>query len=406
MRVLLSAYACEPHKGSEQEVGWQRAVHMLDYADEVWVLTRANSRELIEAEPISLHPRLHFLYYDLPRWATRLKKHRGFLPPYVMLWQRGAYRVACAQHALTAFDAVFHVTFAGMIHGSRMGRLGIPFVIGPIAGGERAPLALRRRLPVRFRLRELLRDASIFLQRYNPLTYSSLVAATSIYASTPESLSLIPAGLRGKAEVLLSIGTAASERDAAPRKLPANPHFIFAGRLLYWKGIHLAIRALAHARRDLPLATLSLYGSGPDEAWLRQVARDAGLSEHVRFMGSASHQELLNSFGSHTALIFPTLHDSGGLAALESLARGLPVICLDLGGPGVVVDDTCGCAISTAHRDEAEIVDALAGAMVAIATRTHEEMETLSQGALRRAAEFSWDNLTARVMQHFRGMKW
>lgn len=399
LRALLSAYACEPHKGSEQEVGWQRAVQMLDFADEVWVITRANSREVIEAESISRHPKLHFLYYDLPGWAAKLKKQFWFFPVYVMLWQRGAYRMAAKQHGETPFDAVYHVTFTGMIHGSHMGRLGIPLIIGPIAGGERAPFALRRGLPLRYRLQELFRDATIVAQPYNPLTYPAMKSARRIYISTADSFRLIPPGMRSKTEVLLSIATPPPEQIAAARRPSPVPRFMFAGRHLYWKGVHLAIRALAEAKRVVPSATLTLYGRGPADAWLHEVVRKAGVEDAVDFAGFAPRRQFLDSFRTFTALVFPSLHDSGGLIALEALARGLPVLCLDLGGPGMLVNETCGAKVSVSNLTEPEAVSGLAQAMARLAIMAPEEMEQLSQGALRRAAELSWRNLTERVMR-------
>lgn len=397
LRALLSAYACEPHKGSEQELGWQRAVQMLDFADEVWVVTRANSRELIEAESISRHPKFHFLYYDLPDWAAKLKKQFWFFPLYVMLWQRGAYRKAKEQHSNTPFDVIYHVTFCGMIHGSYMGQIGVPFVIGPIAGGERAPYALRRRLPLRYQLKELFRDLTIALQRYSPLTYPAMVSARRIYATTPDSLKLISSRLRHKAEVLLSIGAPPPEDIEAERQPSPTAKFMFAGRLLYWKGIHLAIRALAEARRTIPSATLTLYGDGPADEWLRQGARQVGVNTGLEFVGNVPRKEFVKHFQTYTALVFPSLHDSGGLVVLEALARGVPVICLNLGGPGVIVNESCGVAVSTANADEPEIVSALANAMVKLATMAPEEAAQLSRGALHRAAELSWRNLTERV---------
>ena len=53
LRVLISAYACEPGKGSEPEVGWQWALQMARFHD-VTVLTRTNNREAIEKELVLL----------------------------------------------------------------------------------------------------------------------------------------------------------------------------------------------------------------------------------------------------------------------------------------------------------------------------------------------------------------
>ena len=77
MKVLLSAYACEPGKGSEPGVGWTWVCGLAGQV-QLTVLTRSNNRDPIEAEIASLphdHP-LHgvrFLYHDLPASIRRLK---------------------------------------------------------------------------------------------------------------------------------------------------------------------------------------------------------------------------------------------------------------------------------------------------------------------------------------------
>ena len=84
MRILVSAYACSPGFGSEQGVGWNRALQLARF-HEVWVVTRSKNRAAIEAalarEP---RPNLHFLYQDLPRWA-RLCTSQG--PPASAPWR-------------------------------------------------------------------------------------------------------------------------------------------------------------------------------------------------------------------------------------------------------------------------------------------------------------------------------
>jgi glycosyltransferase involved in cell wall biosynthesis len=400
MRVLLSAYACEPNKGSEQEVGWQRALHMRAFADEVWVLTRANNQSVIEADPMGNAPGLHFIYYDLPHWALKLKKRRAwFLHIYYALWQWGAYRVAAKCHRDTHFDCVYHVTFASMKFGSYMGRLGIPFVIGPVAGGERSPWRLRRGMLFQGKLGELFRGIGILLQRFSPLTRPAYAAATRIYVATPDSLRLVPSKWRAKTSVQLAIGTSGGAIPNTGRQGPNLAHFVFAGRLLHWKGVHLAIRALVEARRTFPAATLTVVGEGPAEAWLRVLAKESGVASAVEFAGHVSRQQLVDSLPSYTALVFPSLHDSGGLVVLEAFAKGLPAICLDLGGPGCIVNESCGVLVSTAHADEAQTVTGIANAMVSLGAMTTDELQCLSKGAVDRANELTWATLTKRIAE-------
>ena len=73
-------------------------------------------------------------------------------------------------------------------------------------------------------------------------------------------------------------------------------------------------------------------------------------------------------YGSNVAFVFPSLHDSGGMVVLESLAAGLPVICLKLGGPGEIVTPSCGIGIEAQQQSEEAIIRLLADAMISIAT--------------------------------------
>ena len=94
LRILVSAYACEPGKGSEPAVGWNWVCQMARFHD-VWVLTRRNNRPPIQAELDGrLAPSLHFVYFDLPYWARFWKRSTFGLRLYYCLWQIGVLRVA------------------------------------------------------------------------------------------------------------------------------------------------------------------------------------------------------------------------------------------------------------------------------------------------------------------------
>src|SRR5918998_3898378 len=110
LKVLMSAYACQPARGSEEAVGWNTAREVSKYC-EVWVMTRTLNRPSIEAE-ISQDPtpELHFVYCDLPRWLGRWA--RGQILEwhlYYYVWQIYIYFVAKRMHRNIGFDIVHHV---------------------------------------------------------------------------------------------------------------------------------------------------------------------------------------------------------------------------------------------------------------------------------------------------------
>lgn len=118
LKILVSAYACEPGKGSEPGSGWYGVKKIAPF-NEVWVITRANNREAIENTlPEDPMPNIHWVYYDLPAWMRFWKKGGRGVQLYYFLWQLGLYFVAKKLHARVGFDVVHHITFA--TYGSRV----------------------------------------------------------------------------------------------------------------------------------------------------------------------------------------------------------------------------------------------------------------------------------------------
>ena len=153
----MSVYACEPGKGSEPGVGWN-AVREVARFHKVWAITRANNRRSIEQalteEPM---PNVHWIYFDLPRWARFWKKgHRG-VRFYYYLWQIGIYSKAKKLHRRVGFDLAHHITFVKYWVPSLISLLPIPFVWGPVGGAESAPLSFWSCFSFRGKIHEVLR---------------------------------------------------------------------------------------------------------------------------------------------------------------------------------------------------------------------------------------------------------
>ncbi|MEO1673666.1 MAG: glycosyltransferase family 1 protein, partial [Cyanobacteria bacterium J06631_2] len=141
MKILLSAYSCEPGKGSERGVGWNMAKAIAKH-HEVWVFTRPDeSKEAIEAELAhNPDPNLHFVYFTLPFWQDSLRwGQSGAMQLHYYLWQIQAYFVAKKMHREINFDLAHHVTFVRYSVPSLLSLLPIPFIWGAVGGGESAP---------------------------------------------------------------------------------------------------------------------------------------------------------------------------------------------------------------------------------------------------------------------------
>lgn len=404
MRVLLSAYACHPSAGSDDAVAWGWATQLARQGVEVWVLTRELNQPAIEAylEKSGGMPGLHFAYHENHALMPILRRLRArFRYFYYYAWQFGAYRVAAGLHKKVHFDVVHHVTWVQGRSPSFMGRLGIPFILGPLAGGEAAPWPLRGVLGLRQWTVDLMRDVWTMIAKLDPWVRQTYRLATKILVATPDSLALVPKSERARARVQLAIAFEPSARMQTRTHVPgAGLRLIYVGRFLGWKGMDLGLVAFAKLARAHPESRLTMVGSGPEEARWRRLAERLGITAQVEWVAWLPREEVEALYAQYDALLFPSLHDSGGLVILEAMSAGLPVICLDLGGPGVIVDETCGIKVETHGRSRPQVERALGEALLQLAG-SEMYRAGLGAGAVSRSKSFSWSRLFDAVYGDF-----
>jgi glycosyltransferase involved in cell wall biosynthesis len=393
VKVFVSAYACEPGKGSEPGVGWNLAKAMVARHD-LWVLTRANNRPAIEAElterPV---PNLHFLYYDLPWWARWWKRGGRGVQAYYYLWQLGAMKVARAAHAEVGFDVAHHVTFVKYWAPAAAGFVGIPFIWGPVGGGESMPRAFLRGLSLQSKTYEWVRSVARWIGEHDPWVRATARRAKVAIATTPETADRLRRRVRCPVIEMPEVALRPAEFQRSQTATVGTPHiqdliFVSAGRLLGWKGYHLAIQAFARAA--LPDARYVILGSGPEKRNLEVLAKDLGIQHQVEIVGAVPRHEVLERLSNADIFVHPSLHDSGGWATLEAMATGLPVICLGIGGPAVQVNSEVGRVIAPLNPEQA--VDDLSKVMRELAMDMKLRAKLGEAARHRVASEFTWEH--------------
>ena len=154
------------------------------------------------------------------------------------------------------------------------------------------------------------------------------------------------------------------------------------------------VEIFARVRRRLP-ARLVFVGDGPDRPRAQERAEELGVSDHVTFLGKhASVDELL---ACCDLFLLPSETESFGLAALEAMASGAPVVSSRVGGiPELVPDGEAGFLLPLGD------VEAMAEAAVHVLS-DEERLETFRAAARAHAVErFGADRMVPRYEAYYR----
>lgn len=392
LKVLLSAYSCEPGRGSEPGVGWNVAREVAKY-HEVWVLTRPDeSGEIIEAElarnPV---PNMHFVYFTLPIWGGGWRwGQSGAMQIHYYFWQIQAYFVARRLHQEIGFDVSHHVTFVKYSSPCFLSLLPIPLIWGPVGGGESAPKPFWQDFGLRARVYETARNIVRWVGERDPFVHLTAKRSAIVRATTEDTAKRLYNMGVTDVQILPESGLPAEEIARLTQyKMPEGEpiRFISMGRLLHWKGFHLGVRAFAQA--NLPDAEYWLLGDGPEGERLATLAEELGITSQVKFWGRLPREETLRKLGESHVLVHPSLHDSGGWVCMEAMATGRPVICLNLGGPAVQVTEETGFKVPAHDPDQA--VSDLAEAMVRLAKDSELRVRMGQAGQKLVSEAYSWE---------------
>ena len=390
LRLCLSLYACEPHRGSEPGVGWAWALGMAR-RHETWVLTRANNREAIEAEldrlaiPESERPR--FIWIDLPSWVCRLKK-RGIVPVtfYYLLWQFAARRAW--DRTGIRVDIIHHVTFCSYMIPGVWWRRREKVVIGPMGGAAVCPSRLLRTFRPRERLGEWVHGLFRRHRWLAPLYMLGRRNADAVFF-TEEALRSRLGGSSAFEQVLLDVAVPPELEAPSLERVPRKRQFLWAGLLIGRKGCEIAIQAFSAAfDNDDEAPVLTICGDGPYRQRLQHLAMSLAVKDRIQFVGRLPQDALWREMRASLALVFTSVRDTCGTVAIEALANGTPLIFFNHQGARELADDSCGIPIEPRSFNKA--VADFAAAMRRLADNPDLSDRLGTAGRKRALERFSW----------------
>lgn len=401
MRIALVAYGCQPHWGSEVGIGWSWAIGLVDRGHEVVVYTHGSQKEAIERNSMSRMQGLQFRFHQPGGWPLE-HSNRAVHQVQYTIWQWLVMDRIKLDATYQPFDLVHFLTWGGVRMPVFGWRMEVPYVIGPVGGGEEAPLSYCRSLGTRVFLKECLRKLSNRLCIIDPLLRKGYRHAKCVYAYTFESRKLVVASGAQNCEVKLPIGVKQEllnkplrdRADATNKPL----RLIFVGRLLYWKCPLTVIAVYREVLQRGLDVELTIVGLGPEHSRLQMAMRTLPSCARVKYEPMLPHNELLALLAEQDLAIFPSLHDSGGYFVLESMACGVPVLALALGGPKELLKNGGGILVQVERMKHKQAIIEFADHIQRLA---HEEstLRNLREVARASAFLFTWPLPISRIYE-------
>lgn len=222
---------------------------------------------------------------------------------------------------------------SGLVTGPRRSDADVIHVHMPNPIGELGPLLNVHRAPLVASFHARLGRQQFLEPAYGQLRRRVLRRAAAVLVSS-EAMACSPelAGVRDKVVVLPYGVSPRLVTDMAPPVDDGDTlRLLYVGRLVYYKGLEVLLRALASA--SVPRRwRLTVVGDGPLRGDLEQLAGGLGLNGDVRFRGAVGDEELRQAYGSHDVFVLPSVSraEAFGLAMAEAMSNGMPVVSTEL----------------------------------------------------------------------------
>jgi glycosyltransferase involved in cell wall biosynthesis len=412
LRVLVIAEACNPTWTSVPLVGYQFARALAARPDlDVTVATHVRNREGLTDDSLTRLARVCYVDNEwLAKPLHRLSKlvrggqslswtiDTAMAWPAYMAFERQLYRQLERQLTGGAFDLIHRVTPLTPTMGSPLaGLTDVPMVVGPLNGGlpwpSEYPELRRQEREWLVPLRGLYKRLPFYGSTYRHLA--------GVIAGSRHTATEVPASFTGKRFYLPENGVDPTRFPIADGWPEPNGRFTFitVGRLVPYKGADLIVEAMS-CSRALRRCNLVIVGDGPQRGPLTELVQKHGLQDNVRIAGWVDQPQLARELGTAQSFVFPSLREFGGGVVLEALAKGLPSVVADYGGPAELVTPDCGVLLPM--RPRGELVESLRQAMEGLASDP-ARCRAMGAAACRKVREeFTWEVKAGRIVEMYR----
>jgi glycosyltransferase involved in cell wall biosynthesis len=402
-KILISAYAISPYKGSEYGAAWNTVIN-LSSKHELWVLYGMSDDHMGDTQSMRKYlednqvPNVHFVEVQPGPIAKTInllnKAGLGWFFYFAYtLWQKEAYKAARKLLLTEDIDVVHQLGPIGYREPGFLYKLGKPLVWGPIGGMMVIDKRLSANKPMMTRFKFGLKNLINRLQ----LGYSSRIKKAFEYADV-----LISATRAGQDTIMSRFSRESyylSEQGIIGKirldetKFSSNiARLIWCGTHIERKNLQLCLDALAMVKHGN--WQLDVLGCGPLTDKLKQYADNLGLNKNIIWHGQLNRTEAIQMMESAQLHIITSIAEDNPAVVFEAMSCGVPSLTIDHHGMGDVINHENGIKVPVNEypvlvKDIAERLDKLFAEPALL--------KTLAYTTIARATNFQWDKRLAML---------
>lgn len=346
-------------------------------------------------------PDVEVITREEPAWVRRHERLNAMAKPaYPIYYYWAKKQIKGLLKSGHEFDVAHQFTPIALRFPSPLKAFQIPYVLGPFGGSLSTPESFNSECATDAwfsRLRQLDR----FRLCWDPILKNSYNKASAILGVAPYVNDLLVQSSPSRFEVMSELGVTALKRPPVEKFERSGLRLLHVGRGVRTKGLRDVIRALDKLR-DVPGIYLDVAGRGDEIELCEELAKDLDVTHLITFHGQISRAEVDKLYEQADVFCFPSFREPSGSVIFEALSHGLPAVVADRGGPGHVVDDTCGFKIQVTNPE-------VFAEQIAMAVRTLSSMpelrRQLSEGAILKMEELGlWPSKIEALLDLYRSI--
>ncbi|GAA4333135.1 hypothetical protein GCM10023149_39700 [Mucilaginibacter gynuensis] len=404
-KILISAYALSPVKGSEFAVAWNTVTKLADH-HELWVLYGMSDDHMGDTQTMRQYiidhplPSVHFIEVRGSWLANTInllnKVGLGWFFYFAYyLWQKEALKTAREILKRVDIDVVHQLGPIGFREPGFLWELDKPMVWGPIGGMIFTDERLLQGKALLTRLKFRLKNSINTYQLNSGRIRTAFEKADVLFTSTQSGREIVKEKFDRDSYYLPEVGILKQmpfDRNKFKNIADGNVELVWSGSHIERKNLELCLDALAKVKATNWV--LNVLGSGPLTEKLKLKSSQLNIADRIKWHGHLKREEAINVMAQSHLHIITSIAEDNTTVIFEAMSFNVPTLALNHCGMRDVICDSCGIRIDIDDRDM--MVNNLAVALNGLLTNP-QRLEILAKNTGICADSHSWDKRLVRL---------